>query len=44
MDDLDPATLPPELKKDGSDWWAVFNPNTKRVLDVSLKHSLIHET
>ncbi|KAL1689826.1 WD40-repeat-containing domain protein [Schizophyllum commune] len=44
LDDLDPATLPPELKKDGSDWWAVFNPNTKRVLDVSLKHSLIHET
>lgn len=44
LDDLDPATLPSEFKKDGSDWWAVFNPNTKRVLDVTLMHSLIHET
>lgn len=42
-DDLDPHNVPPELKKEGSDWFAVFNPNVKRVLDVSLVHTLMHE-
>jgi glucose repression regulatory protein TUP1 len=36
--------VPPELKKDGSDWFAVFNPKVKRVLDVNLVHTLIHES
>ncbi|GLB45212.1 putative anaphase-promoting complex subunit 4 WD40 domain [Lyophyllum shimeji] len=43
-DDLDIHTVPPELKKEGSDWFAIFNPNTKRVLDVSLVHTLMHES
>ncbi|KAG5649838.1 hypothetical protein H0H81_001827 [Sphagnurus paluster] len=43
-DDLDIHTVPPELKKEGSDWFAVFNPNAKRVLDVSLVHTLMHES
>ena len=43
LDELDPTTLPPELKKEGSDWFAAFNPNAKRVLDVSLVHTLAHE-
>jgi len=43
-DDLDPHSLPPELKKEGSDWFAVFNPKVKRVLDVSLVHTLVHES
>ena len=42
-DDLDPHNVPPELKKEGSDWFAVFNPKVKRVLDVSLVHTLMHE-
>ena len=32
-----------EYKKEGSDWFALFNPRTKRVLDVSLVHTLMHE-
>ncbi|KAL1742583.1 WD40-repeat-containing domain protein [Schizophyllum fasciatum] len=44
LDDLDSADIPPEFRKEGSDWYAIFNPNTKRVLDVSLMHSLMHET
>jgi len=36
--------LPPEFKKEGSDWFATFNPKVKRVLDVSLVHTLPHET
>ena len=43
LDDLDPSTLPPEFKREGSDWFAVFNPKAKQVLDVSLVHTLVHE-
>ncbi|KAF7970926.1 hypothetical protein HWV62_22564 [Athelia sp. TMB] len=43
-DDLDPHSVPPEMKKDGSDWFAVFNPKTPRVLDVNLVHTLMHES
>ncbi len=42
-DELDIHTVPPELKKEGSDWWAIFNPKVKRQLDVTLVHSLMHE-
>lgn len=42
-EDLDPLHVPPELKKEGSDWFAVFNGKVKRVLDVSLVHTLMHE-
>ncbi|CCL98754.1 uncharacterized protein FIBRA_00759 [Fibroporia radiculosa] len=58
---LDPHTVPPELKKEGPDWFAVFSPLTnpngtkdggpgganggkKRALDVTLQHTLMHES
>jgi general transcriptional corepressor TUP1 len=40
--DLDPENLSPEYKRDGPDWFAVFNPQTRRVLDVNLVHTLPH--
>ena len=43
LDDLDQSTLPPEFRKEGSDWTAIFNPKAKRILDVSLVHTLAHE-
>ena len=43
MDELDPLSVPPELKKEGSDWFAIFNPKIKRALDVNLVHTLHHE-
>ncbi|KAG9221851.1 hypothetical protein CCMSSC00406_0005676 [Pleurotus cornucopiae] len=43
-DDLDPHNVPPEFKKEASDWFAVFNPKVKRVLDVNLVHTLMHES
>ena len=43
LDDLEPHSVPPELKKEGSDWFAISNPKVKRVLDVSLVHTLMHE-
>ena len=43
LDELDPLSVPPELKKEGSDWFAIFNPKIKRALDVNLVHTLHHE-
>lgn len=43
LSDLDPDDVPRELKKEGSDWLAIFNPKVKRVLDVNLVHTLMHE-
>lgn len=42
-DDLDPHSVPPEFKKEGTDWFAIFNHKVKRVLDVTLVHTLMHE-
>ncbi|EKM75141.1 hypothetical protein AGABI1DRAFT_46849, partial [Agaricus bisporus var. burnettii JB137-S8] len=42
--DFDIHTAPSELKKEGTDWFAIFNPKFKRQLDVSLVHTLMHES
>ncbi|TNY19963.1 WD40-repeat-containing domain protein [Rhodotorula diobovata] len=41
---FDPDTAPKDLKKEGSDWMTMFNPNVKRVLDVGLVHTLVHDS
>ena len=51
VDFSDIHSVPPEFKKEGSDWFAVFNPapgepgavGKKRTLDVQLVHTLMHE-
>ena len=42
--DLDPDRLGPLQKREGEDWFAVFNPRVQRVLDVTLVHNLQHES
>ena len=42
-DEMDIHTVSPDYKREGSDWYAVFNPKVKRVLDVQLVHNLMHE-
>ncbi|MCJ1406424.1 general transcription repressor [Ptychographa xylographoides] len=42
--DLDPSLLAPHQKREGDDWFAVFNPRVPRVLDVGLVHTLTHES
>ena len=42
--DLNPEMLPPHQKREGEDWFAVFNPRVPRVLDVELVHTLQHES
>lgn len=36
--------MPESLKREGQDWFAVFNPRARRVLDVNLVHTLPHQS
>ena len=36
--------LRPDQKREGSDWFAIFNPRIPRSLDVDLVHTLVHES
>ncbi|KAF8717646.1 hypothetical protein AX14_012074 [Amanita brunnescens Koide BX004] len=42
--ELDFHTAPPECKREGPGWYAVFNASVKRVLDVQLVHNFMHES
>ncbi|KAI9746513.1 MAG: general transcription repressor [Claussenomyces sp. TS43310] len=42
--ELDLERLPAHQKKVESDWFAIFNPQVPRVLDVDLLHTLPHES
>ncbi|KAF3925107.1 hypothetical protein AA313_de0210003 [Arthrobotrys entomopaga] len=42
--ELDPARIPQNQKKEGSDWFAYFNHRVPRVLDVDLMHTLEHNS
>jgi len=42
--DLDPDQMRSDQKREGNDWFAVFNPNVRRALDVDLVHNLVHES
>lgn len=42
--DLDPERIPASQKKEGADWFALFNPRVPRLLDVDLVHTLEHNS
>ncbi|RCH81601.1 proteinral transcription repressor [Rhizopus stolonifer] len=44
LHDIDPDTLPANMKVEGQDWFALFNPKATRYLNVSLVHSLEHDS
>lgn len=44
LSDIDPESSVKELKKEGSDWLALWSPTAKRVLDIGLVHTLVHES
>ncbi|KAF7324791.1 Chromatin associated protein [Mycena kentingensis (nom. inval.)] len=46
LDNPDPAHVPPEHKREGSDWFAVWNPSIRprKLTDVQLVHTLVHST
>ena len=41
-DNIDLQNIPPGLKKEGSNWSAIFNPRVERKLNVSLVGTLCH--
>ncbi|KAJ7695047.1 WD40-repeat-containing domain protein [Mycena rosella] len=43
-DTPDLANVPPQWKKEGSDWFVLYNPAIPRTLDVNLVHTFLHET
>ncbi|KIW09298.1 hypothetical protein, variant [Verruconis gallopava] len=42
--ELDPEQMPSHLKREGPDWYVVYNPNVRRVLDVELVHNFVHSS
>lgn len=40
--ELELTDLPPSKRKEGQDWYAIFNPRVHRTLDVDLVHNLPH--
>nr|ODN98800.1 glucose repression regulatory protein TUP1 [Cryptococcus depauperatus CBS 7855] len=44
LTDLDPENVSRELKKEGADWQAMWSSQMRKQLDVTLVHSLEHET
>ena len=34
--------VPPEYRREGTDWFAAFNPKIKKSLDITLVHSFGH--
>ncbi|KAL9936131.1 hypothetical protein V8E36_004973 [Tilletia maclaganii] len=45
LSDMDPDDVAPNLKIEGSDWLAIYNPSlTKRSLTVGLLHTFTHES
>jgi len=43
-ENLDPERMPADQKKEGSDWFAIYNPRVSRTLDVDLVHTLEHSS
>ncbi|KAJ1976534.1 general transcription repressor [Dimargaris verticillata] len=44
MSELDPTTVPSDLKIEGVDWFAIFNPKLPRSLEMDMLHSLDHSS
>ncbi|CAG8517216.1 7638_t:CDS:2, partial [Ambispora gerdemannii] len=44
LGDMDPDAISPAFKKEGQDWFAIFNPKVHRLLDVDLVHTLDHNS
>jgi hypothetical protein len=43
LSELDPDTLPRDFKKEGQGWSVVWNPKTKKQLEIAPIHTLVHE-
>ena len=44
LGELNPDDVRPDQKREGPDWYAIFNPIVRRVLDVEMVCSILHES
>ena len=42
--EINPDTATPDIKVEGLDWFAIFNPKVKRSLGITLAHTLVHDS
>ena len=35
--------IPPEYRKEDSDWFVLYNPEVRKTLDINLVHTFLHE-
>jgi len=42
--DLNPDEMRSDHKREGQDWYAIFNPQVRRLLDIELMSNLIHDS
>lgn len=42
--ELNPDEMRSDQKREGQDWYAVFNPNIRRSLDIDLVNTLAHDS
>ncbi|KAF5366117.1 hypothetical protein D9757_010934 [Collybiopsis confluens] len=43
-DEIDLASLPPEYKREGTDWFIMYNPKVEKAFNINLVHTLMHES
>jgi hypothetical protein len=43
VSDIDPEATAKELRKEGGDWVVTWSPKVKKAMDVSLKHTFVHD-
>ncbi|ORX46973.1 WD40 repeat-like protein [Hesseltinella vesiculosa] len=44
LNDIDPESVPEDMKIEGQDWFALFNPKAPRYLKVDLVHTFDHSS
>ncbi|KAE9407846.1 WD40 repeat-like protein [Gymnopus androsaceus JB14] len=43
-DEIDLSSLPPEYKREGADWFIMYNPKVEKAFNINLVHTLMHES
>ena len=44
LGELNPDDVPANQKREGNDWYALFNPAVRRILDIEMVCNIIHES
>ncbi|OLY85114.1 Transcriptional repressor rco-1 [Smittium mucronatum] len=44
LSEMDPGSVPSQLKKEGDDWFVLYSPSVPRSLDIDLVHTFEHDS